>query len=89
MEDKELETLFNELNSWSKALVISVEDTLPSIQHALQSNEPLPVNCPSKASLAEMELRQIQKKLSELNGIYKLIHEHLFKEYGQTNEKIH
>lgn len=81
MKDEKLDTLLNELQKWSKSLALTTEEVPDYIKKALYENEPLPDTCPSRASLAELELRAIKKKLNEVNGIYQMIHDHLFEHY--------
>lgn len=75
--DEKLEVLFKELNLWAKSLVRKSEQVPEFVKQALENQG----SAPSKASAAEMELREINKSLSEVNGIYKMIEEHLFQNY--------
>ncbi|HEX8246869.1 MAG TPA: hypothetical protein VF599_01700 [Pyrinomonadaceae bacterium] len=83
--DEKLETLFKELNGWAKSLVRKTEEVPEYVKQALDKPHE---NAPSRASAAEMELRQIQKSLSEVNGIYKMIEEHLFENYGKSKSEL-
>jgi hypothetical protein len=85
--DEKLEELFRELNGWAKSLVRKTEEIPGYVKEALLKS---PENAPSRASAAEMELREIQKSLDEVNGIYKMIEDHLFQNYGmeKLNEGI-
>ncbi len=80
--DEKLEELFRELNGWAKSLVIKTEEVPGYVKEVLVKP---PENAPSRASAAEMELREIQKSLNEVNGIYKMIEDHLFQNYGMEN----
>jgi hypothetical protein len=78
MKDEKLEELFTQLTLWSKTLSNRIEEVPKNIWHALEDD---PGPAPSKGSAAEMELRAINKPLREVNGIYKMIEEHLLDKY--------
>lgn len=82
--DRHLETLFSELDNWAKSLSRRTERIPPLIKEILESNEPLPEDCPSKATAAAMELRQIEKSLEEVKATYMLIDNYLFENYGDS-----
>jgi hypothetical protein len=82
--DRHLETLFSELDNWTKSLSRRAERIPPLIRAVLESDEPLPEDCPSKATAAAMELRQIEKSLDEVKNIYMLIDNHLFENYSDS-----
>ncbi len=84
--DRQLETLFSELDNWAKSLSRRTERIPPLIRAILDGSAPLPEDCPSIASAAAMELRQIEKSLEEVKNAYMLIDNHLFEHYSDSIE---
>ena len=64
MPQLSLEEACTELRNWTKSLSYEVEHCIPHALDALKSTDALPAGCPSRASLALMELSGIDKKLS-------------------------
>lgn len=56
------------LRTWTKTLSAKVENTLPHVKSALNAEGAPPLNAPSHASMAEMELRPLKKALDEVVG---------------------
>ena len=73
MERHSLEQLWEELAIWSLKLSRNIESTLPNIQRALDPQTELPGTCPDHAALALNELREVEKPLEEVKGIFKMI----------------
>ncbi|RQV96824.1 hypothetical protein EH221_04380 [bacterium] len=79
-KNKQLKQEFELLESWTKTLSNEVKSTIPLIWEILESEKPLPKNCPSRGSLAELQFRDVTKALDEVIGardrIYKFLLEH-------------
>ena len=60
-----------------RTLTRKVEDTLPNVQHALDPSTALPQSCPDHVALALMELREVEKPLSEVVGILKMVEDRI------------
>ena len=86
MKDQKLEDLFDKLQDWSKDFAKTTEAAIPGAKNAVESDGPLPAGCPSKASHALMQLREIENKMSEVTGIYEMISCHLLDNYGRSDE---
>jgi uncharacterized protein Yka (UPF0111/DUF47 family) len=84
MEDKKLEQEFEQLNSWSRALVNSMPGTIDLVQKILKSRKPLPKGCPSRGSLAVMQFGDITKLVEEVEGACDRIRKHLLSKYKQA-----
>jgi hypothetical protein len=82
MEDKELEVLLEQLESWAASVGRQAAIMIPQVREAVESDKPLPENCPNKASMAVLILNQIGKPVSEVTGIMQMIREYLFEHYG-------
>ena len=57
-----LDEALKNLDSWVKALAYETERVIPVVKRTMAGEVELPQGCPSKASMAEMELRQVKKK---------------------------
>lgn len=88
-----IEEVYKRLIEWTKALENSITDTseypdldlennprLQSILSIVKSEVELPDNCPSRASLAMMEIRSIEKKLDEANAAFKDLEKTIWEE---------
>lgn len=64
--DKGMQDKLNNLRQWVGSLSHVVNDILPQIEETLNGKSKLSKGCPSKESMAALELRQIEKKLSEV-----------------------
>lgn len=82
MEDKELETLLNELQHWADSVGRQTTAMIPQVRDAIDENTSLPEGCPSRASMAVLILDQIGKPISEVTGIMEMVRKHLFEHYG-------
>lgn len=82
LDDQKLKQHEQMLKQWAQAIILKIDDFFPDIWSSLESNDPLPQGCPSKASLAAMSLSEINKPLREVNAIYDEIRKHLFEKYG-------
>lgn len=83
MDDKELETLLEQLEGWSQSVGTATEDAVKQVKNLIENNPKLPDNCPSQASMAELILRSIHKPLDEVSGILDMTRQHLFEHYGE------
>ena len=79
--DEKLEREFEILRSFAKALAMNANEVPEQIKHTLTSDRPLPEGCPSKGSLALMELRQLQKNLEEVEAAHVRIYQHIVGNY--------
>lgn len=77
---KEFDEAYERLRSWSQTLRNTIENNLPQIRNALTSDEPLPENCPSRASMAALILRQIKQSFDEVKGCIEDIEKQIWKE---------
>lgn len=64
MQDFEKE--YDQLVSWTKTLLSTVEGMRSQVQEALDPASKLPEHCPSHASMAELVFRQVRKRLDEV-----------------------
>lgn len=64
--NSELQEKCARLRTWTKALALAVEDVLPQMEQVLEGESKLPESCPSKESMAVLQLGQIEKRLSEV-----------------------
>lgn len=84
MKDKELERQCEMLLRRTEAVVYGMPNTIELVQKIVESNEPLPTDCPSRAALAVMQFDDITKHVDELMEMCNNIRKHLFDEYSQT-----
>ena len=66
------------LQSWVNTLHYETHTTIPAIRHTMLAAEPLPEGFLSHASVAELELRGIRKKLSEINAAVEYVEEAIY-----------
>lgn len=69
-----LDENLKQLRNWSQSLASEVQTAVPSVEATLRSGNPLPDGCPSRGSLAAMELNGVAKKLSEVKAIFAAVH---------------
>ncbi|HEY5124692.1 MAG TPA: hypothetical protein VIK14_13255 [Ignavibacteria bacterium] len=72
--------ILKRLEEWSNSLNYVIKDLTPQILDALDKTKPLPENCPSNASLADLISDGIFKKLSEVNSAYNDLKEAIWEE---------
>lgn len=76
----DFEEAYKRLKSWADSLNNVVEGSYDEIKDALNPETKLPKGCPSHASLAELVLRQVKKKLREVNGAVEDVEKAIWKE---------
>jgi hypothetical protein len=65
------------LTSWAKTLAAKAETAAPVIEEILSGKRVLPEGCPTKESLAAMELGGVQKAFTEVEAAYRDIQKRL------------
>lgn len=83
--DKTMHEKFERLQDFTTSLSLTVKDTLPNREQILDGKRPLPDNCPSKESMAELELSGIKKNLSEVVAAVDDIEKALFPNTAERN----
>ena len=71
---------YERLVGWAEALVYVAKDYRQQIDDALSGKTPLPELYPSRASLALMCFRQVEKKLDEVQGAIEDVRKAISKE---------
>ena len=66
-----MQNCFSDIRGWSSALIEAAKDAEPIVESTLFSEERgLPYGCPSKGSMAMMELRPMEQCIQEICGAY-------------------
>ena len=68
------------LQSWVTSLYNETHAVIPAIRHTMSTVEPPGENAWSPASIVEMELRGIRKKLDEVNAAVEYVEAAIFAE---------
>lgn len=77
-----VEEAYKRLTTWTASLNMDVQsETFDYLRQILyDDNIKLPDNCPSRASLAQMQIRGIEKKLDEVNAAFKALEDAIWEE---------
>mgnify|MGYP001488179336 CR=1 FL=1 len=67
-----------ELKGWINGLNNEMNNRYDELIEILKGNVQIPKGCPSKESMAEMLLREIGKKLDEVNGMYDIVKKKIY-----------
>ena len=68
---------FDRLVSWSKVLATKAESTGPVVHEILAGQRQLPEGCPTKESLAAMELSGVRQAFEEVEAAYRDVQKRL------------
>ena len=67
-----VEEVYKRLTSWIGSLNMEVQgETSEHIRRILSGDIELPENCPSRASLIQLQIRGIEQKLEEVNAAFR------------------
>jgi hypothetical protein len=83
MSDEKIKQLFEFVDSTGNAVKIATETALPHAKDVLFTNKPLPEGCPSRASMAVMELSGAKGRVDELMQLIKQLEDEIFSNYSE------
>jgi hypothetical protein len=83
--DEQLEKLIGSIESTGASIKLASEDVRAGVEGALFGSDPLPENCPSRASAAESAMHRLKKYVEEITGLTNDLQTYVFKNYAVIN----
>jgi hypothetical protein len=80
-DDLGLEKLIANIEATGHSVKIVCHDVRENVESALFGSDPLPENCPSRASLAELGMRRLKKYVDEIQSLTNELETYIAKNY--------
>jgi len=77
-----LDEKLQHLQTGALSLAAETETLVPQIRETLAGNTKLPDGCPSKESMADLQLNEIRQKLKEVHTALEMVEDAVWGKYG-------